>query len=79
MKSSFKLGRIAGIEIGIHYTWLIVFGLIAWSLAMGLFPAVVPDRPTVTYWLWAVLASLLLFVSVLLHELAHSLVADLTP
>jgi Zn-dependent protease/CBS domain-containing protein len=76
MKSSFKLGRIAGIEIGIHYTWLIVFGLIAWSLAMGLFPAVVPGSSNVTYWLWAVLASLLLFVSVLLHELAHSLVAN---
>ena len=69
------MGASLAFEIGIHYTWLIAFGLIAWSLA-SLFPAVVPGNTTVTYWLWAVLASLLLFVSVLLHELAHSLVAN---
>jgi len=75
MKASFRLGRIAGIEIGIHYTWLLAFALISWSLAQGLFPQVYPGWSTGTYWITGILAALLLFASVLLHELAHSLVA----
>jgi len=75
MRSSFKIGRIAGIDIGIHYTWILAFVLIAWSLAEGFFRPNVPGQTTALYWILGVLASLLLFVSVLLHELAHSLVA----
>lgn len=75
MKSSFKLGRIAGIEIGLHYTWIFAFILIAWSLAQGFFPYTTPGLSAGTYWIMGTVASLLLFVSVLLHELAHSLVA----
>ena len=75
MKSSFRLGRIAGIEIGIHYSWLLAFILIAWSLAQGFFPGYYPGWSLTTYWITGVLAALFLFVSVLVHELAHSLVA----
>jgi len=75
MKSSFRLGRIAGIEIGIHYSWLLAFILIAWSLAQGFFPQNFPGWDLATYWITGVLAALFLFVSVLVHELAHSLVA----
>jgi len=75
VKSSFRLGRIAGIEIGIHYSWLLVFVLIAWSLAQGFFPEYYPGWDLATYWITGVLAALFLFVSVLVHELAHSLVA----
>lgn len=74
MKASLRLGRIAGIEIGIHYTWALAFILIAWSLAQGFFPAYYPGWSQATYWITGVIAALLLFVSVLLHELAHSLV-----
>lgn len=76
MKASLRLGRIAGIEIGIHYTWLLAFILIAWSLAQGFFPQVYPGWSLTTYWITGIVAALLLFVSVLLHELAHSLVAQ---
>lgn len=76
MRGSFRLGHIAGIEIGIHYTWLIAFLLITWSLAQSLFPQLHPGWDLVTYWITGILAALLLFVSVLLHELAHSLVAQ---
>ena len=38
MTSSITLGRIAGIRIGIHWSWLVVFGLITWSLATAVFP-----------------------------------------
>ena len=75
MKSSLRLGRIAGIEIGIHYSWLLAFILIAWSLAQGFFPQNYQGWDLATYWITGVLAALLLFVSVLVHELAHSLVA----
>lgn len=75
MKASFRLGRIAGIDIGVHYTWLFAFALITWSLANGFFPAQYPSWDARTYWITGAVASLLLFVSVLLHELAHSFVA----
>jgi Zn-dependent protease/predicted transcriptional regulator len=75
MPSSFTLGRIGGIEIGVHYTWLFAFFLITWSLAQGFFPANFPGFDDVTYWLIAVIAAMLLFASVLVHELSHSFVA----
>jgi Zn-dependent protease/CBS domain-containing protein len=74
MKSSFKIFRVAGIDIGIHYTWIIIFVFFSWTLAEGYFPAAY-KWSTATYWITGVIASLLIFVSVLLHELAHSLVA----
>ncbi|OGO32933.1 MAG: hypothetical protein A2Z29_01715 [Chloroflexi bacterium RBG_16_56_11] len=75
MKSSIRLFRVAGIDIGIHYSWLFIFILITWSLAEGVFRVTVPGEETLTYWLMGVVASLMLFICVLLHELAHSLVA----
>ena len=76
MDSSIKLGTIAGIEIGINYTWLIIFVLVAASLALAFFPQAVPGLDVVTYWLLGATASLLLFGAVLLHELGHSFVAQ---
>jgi Zn-dependent protease len=75
MPGSFKLGRVAGIELGIHYTWLFALVLVTWSLAQGFFPASYPGFDTGTYWLIGTLAALLLFASVLVHEVSHSLVA----
>ena len=75
MDASVRLGKIRGIEIGIHYTWIFAFALITWSLAAGFFPILYPGWSTGTYWLVGAVASALLFVSVLVHEMAHSLVA----
>ena len=75
MKGSFRLGKIAGIEIGVHYTWLFAFGLVAWSLAEGYFPANYPGWALATYWIVGSIAALALFISVLIHELSHSFVA----
>ncbi|SRR5579884_1119530 len=75
MESSFKLGRVAGIEVGIHYTWLFAFLLIAWSLAGGFFPANYPGWDAGTYWVLGIVCALALFAAVLVHELSHSLVA----
>jgi Zn-dependent protease/CBS domain-containing protein len=76
MKSSWRLFRIAGIDIGVHYTWLFIFVLFSWSLAAGIFPAQHVGWTTATYWVAGIVTTLILFVSVLLHELAHSLVAQ---
>ena len=75
MKGSLRVARIAGIEIGIHYSWILIFVLITWSLAVGYFPVEYPGWAGWLYWLTSAAAALLLFVSVLIHELAHSLVA----
>jgi Zn-dependent protease/CBS domain-containing protein len=75
MKSSIHLARIAGIDVGIHYTWLFAFALIVWSLAAGLFPSTAPGFPPLTYWILGIAAALALFASVLVHEFSHSLMA----
>ena len=75
MPGSFRLGKIFGIDIYIHYSWLIILVLLTWSLEVGWFSVGYPGWSTATYWLVSFIAALLLFVAVLLHELAHSLVA----
>jgi len=75
LTNSIRLFRIAGIDVGIHYSWLVIFGLVTWSLAVGLFPRLLPGIPPVEAWLLGVAGSLLFFVSVLIHELAHSFMA----
>jgi Zn-dependent protease len=71
MQSSFKLGRIGGIDVGVHYSWVAAFVLITWSLAAGYFPVQYPGWAPGTYWLVGSLAALCLFGSVLVHELSH--------
>jgi Zn-dependent protease/CBS domain-containing protein len=75
-RNAITVGRIAGIEIAIHATWLLVFGLVSWSLAQGYFPARYPGWDTGAYWLTGALTAVAFFASVLLHELGHSLVAQ---
>lgn len=71
----FSIGRIAGIEIRLEPSLLIIFLLIVGSLAMSLFPAWHPAWDASTSWIVAVAAGVLFVGSVLLHELAHALVA----
>jgi Zn-dependent protease/CBS domain-containing protein len=75
MPGSFPVARIFGIRVEINFSWLIIFVLLAASLAVGWFPQMVPSRSAGTYWIMGIIASFLLFASVLAHELAHSLVA----
>lgn len=75
MQGSLKLGTIAGIDIRVHYTWLFALFLIAWSLALGYFPTSGNGFGVATDWILGIVAALLLFASVLVHELGHSLVA----
>lgn len=74
MGSGLRLGRIAGIEIHADWSLLIIFLLIASSLALGLFPEWHPDWSSGLIWATAVGAAVGLFTSVLVHELSHALV-----
>ena len=75
MERTFRLGRLAGVEVELHWTWLLAFALFAYALATGGFPSTNPGLGNGTYAAMAVVATLLFFVSLLLHELGHALVA----
>jgi len=70
----FRLGRIFGINVHVNWSWLIIFGLVAWSLSLT-FGQIHHEWPVNLRWGMAMLAAILFFISVLAHELAHSLVA----
>ena len=74
MKSQIKLGRIFGIQIGLHYSWFVIALLIVFSLSSQ-FRAINPQWGDGVITIVAVTTAILFFVSLLLHELAHSLVA----
>ncbi len=74
MQSQIKLGNIGGIKIGLHYSWLLIALLIAFSLSAH-FHAIAHRWSTGLVWAAAIITSVLFFVTLLLHELAHSLVA----
>jgi Zn-dependent protease/CBS domain-containing protein len=75
MTGTLHLGRIAGIALEINVSWLIILVLLTVSLAVSWFPQAAPGYPPGTYWGVGFLSAVLLFVAVLVHELAHSLVA----
>ena len=75
-QGSLQLWSIRGIPIRIHFTWLIIFGLMSWTLASGYFPQRYPDLPVAAYWLKAIIAALFLFGSILVHELMHAITAQ---
>lgn len=74
VRAQIRLGRIAGIEIGLHYSWFLIAILIAFSLKEQ-FGMVNPDWSPGLMWTIALFTAVLFFVALLLHELAHSLVA----
>ncbi len=75
MTPSFTIARIAGIRIGINWSWLIVFALIVWTLESSIFPGTNPGLSTTTYLAMAFVAAVLYFTSLLAHELGHAVQA----
>ena len=74
-RHAIPIGRIAGIDVRLDYSWFLIFGLMTWMLAVSYYPTAVAGAPILEYWLMGAATAALLFVSVLLHELGHSLVA----
>ncbi len=75
IRNALRLGRIGGIEVGLDWSWFLVFALVTWTLSAYVFPLENPHWPQGAYWVVGLLTSLLFFASVLLHELGHSFVA----
>ncbi|MCX6649687.1 MAG: site-2 protease family protein [Candidatus Bathyarchaeota archaeon] len=73
---SLKIGHLYGVEVRLHYTWFLIFAFLTWSLAWGYLPAGYPGQSDVFYWGVGAASALVLFVSVLIHEVAHSVVAQ---
>ncbi len=76
MKSQIKIGKIFGVEIGLHYSWFVIAGLIAFSLAVH-FHEVNPYWTSGVIWLASVITAVLFFAALILHELSHAMVAKL--
>jgi Zn-dependent protease len=70
-----KLFSLFGFEVRLDASWIILAILVAWSLSVGLFPVHFTGLSTETYWIMGVVGALGLFLSIIVHEMAHSLVA----
>lgn len=75
MRQTIRLGRVAGIPIGAHWSALAIVLLLTWTLAAVVLPGVVPGQPAGVYWGTAVLGALALLACLLAHEMSHALVA----
>lgn len=75
MKGDLALFKVFGIDVKIHFSWWIILVLLGWGLASSFFPEFYPGLTIMQYWIIGLVSAFLLFASVLLHELAHSLVA----
>jgi len=75
LESGFRLGRFFGIQFRVDFSWFIIFALLTFFLAADVFPGAVKGQSVLVYWVMGATTSLLFFVSVLLHETGHSLIA----
>jgi Zn-dependent protease len=72
---SLEVAKIKGIPIKLHFTLVVISFLVAWTLAVMLMPELYPGLDISVYWIMGIIGAIILFVSVLLHELVHSMVA----
>src|SRR5262245_45449787 len=75
MRQSFRLGRIAGVDVGVNWSVLVIVVFLAFGLATNVLPVAAPGFPALAYAGWAFVVALLFFVGLLAHELAHVVVA----
>ncbi len=75
MRGHIRLGRIAGVQVSLHYTWFVIAALITVSL-VAQFHYANPEWPSGVVWVAAIVTGILFFAAILVHELAHSLVAQ---
>jgi len=70
-----KLFKLLGFEVRIDWSWIIIAVLIAWSLSKGVFPSYYKNLSAQAYWWMGIIGAAGLFLSIIVHELSHSLVA----
>ena len=75
MKGSMSLGKIKGIRIEINISWIVIFSLITFMMATSYFPSLYSGMNPIVYWILSGFIAVLMFISILLHELSHSVVS----
>jgi len=76
MQSSFKLGRIFGVEVGVHWSWVFIFGIVTWSFAEGVLVQFYPEWSVPHRWIGGAFIAAVFFGSVLAHEMSHAIVSN---
>jgi len=76
--SSIKLGRIFGVDVGVHWSWVFIFLIVTWSFATGVFEEFYPGWTGAQKWIGGGVVSIVFFLSVLAHELSHAIVSNRT-
>lgn len=74
--TNFRIFRLWGIPVELNWSWLLVLALMTWTFATGFYPDILPDGTRAELWALGFVTALLLFVSILMHEFSHSLVAS---
>jgi len=75
LKRKTELFKLLGFKVSVDVSWGIILFLVIWSLAAGAFPAYYPNLTIQTYWVMGIIGALGLFISIIIHEFSHSLVA----
>ena len=75
MGGSFKVGRFLGFEINLHWSWSLIFVLVTWTFAEGVLKEFYPEWDGLQRWLIGAVVSIVFFLSILFHEVSHSIVA----
>jgi Zn-dependent protease/predicted transcriptional regulator len=75
MRGNLRIFRLWGIPVEINVSWLVILALMTWTFATSLYPDVLPDGTKTEFWELGLLSTIFLFVSILLHEFSHSVVA----
>ena len=75
MAGTFRIGRLLGFEINVHWSWIFIFVLVTWTFAAGILKDAYPEWTDGLRWTLAFLVATIFFISILLHEMSHSLLA----
>ncbi len=76
MTSSFKIGRIFGVDVGVHWSWIFIFFIVTWSFATGILDHFYPGWSDAQRWVAGALVAAIFFLSVLAHELSHAVMSN---
>jgi Zn-dependent protease/CBS domain-containing protein len=75
VEGTIRIGRVFGFEINVHWSWLFIFFLVTWSFATGVLEEFYPDWTGSRRWVVGAGIAIIFFVSILLHEMSHSVMA----
>jgi len=75
MNQPIRLGRIFGLEISFNWTLILIYLLIAWTMATAVLPQAAPHQPSWAYWVSGLVGAVIFYACLLAHEISHALVA----